>query len=99
MLKHLTGNKGDASVVGPDGKLRTTVMPMEKAYCSYKSCKDTTIYPYAFAGDKCPKCGRPLSWSGTEKAKVELDERDEYGRKRFRMERRNRKPLGKVTKK
>ena len=51
-------------MTGNQGFKRT---PMTNAYCSYMDCADTTIYPYVIGGDNCPKCGKPLSWSGPDR--------------------------------
>lgn len=44
--------------------------PMNDAYCSYLDCENKEILKIAFPGQKCPKCGRPLSWSGVKKERV-----------------------------
>lgn len=45
--------------------------PMNDAYCSYLDCNYDKVLDIAFPGQKCPECGRPLSWSGTRKEQVD----------------------------
>lgn len=44
---------------------------MYNAYCSYKNCEYADIIPVAFAGERCPSCGKPLSWAGTQEVVTE----------------------------
>jgi len=45
--------------------------PMNDAYCSYLNCSYTEVVKIAFPGQKCPKCGRPLSWAGIRKGAID----------------------------
>jgi len=67
--------------------------PMNDAYCSYKNCDFNQTIAVALAGQKCPHCRRPLSWSGKWLIDKEITLED--GRKRIVRVEEYREPLGK----
>jgi hypothetical protein len=67
--------------------------PMNDAYCSYMNCDNKEIVKIALAGQKCPECGKPLSWSGQWEVERVVEQED--GRKKLMKVLEYRDPLGK----
>lgn len=56
--------------------------PMNDAYCSYIDCDFEQTVAVALPGQKCPHCGKPLSWSGKWEVEEEIEVEGDNGRKR-----------------